>query len=304
MVARAEPPPFERVPGAELGGVASGAPPAPAEERGPPPPPVPAVPVSAVPWEPPVAGAPAPEVAAPTPRGLPAGAQQWTQTQPIKPEAGGGTVTVTGETPEKLDLERRRKEIDADVDARFGKIPETKDLKGAYIVRGFQNDLLNEFTPEERASYLGYVTPYLKQFWEGNDPRYRRFLALNDQIRAAMAESGAPKEALEGLPSGMERTPAEYENALRVSVDATDKLITAQGTIANMHVANLNPKQQQAVITDYMSRPGGIHYGPYPWDPKTGAPLPTQTTTTTPPPTSTTSPFLVDRVYTVQPPAQ
>ncbi len=171
-------------------------------------------------------------------------------------------------------------------------------------MRGFQNDLLNEFTPEQRAGYLGYLTPSVKQFFESNDPRYQRFLALNDRIRTAMLQSGAPKETLGVLPTGLEHTPAEYENALRGTVDLTDKLITAQGTLANMHVADLNPKQQQAVITDYMSRPGGIHYGPYPWDTKTGEAIPSQATPASAPPTTTTTPFLVDRVYTVQPPAQ
>jgi len=296
MVARAEPPPppYQLVAGAELGGIASGAPPAPAKER------LPAVPATAVPWTPRPAGQPAATLPA-VPAGLPAGTETFTQTQPIKPELGGGTKTVSGETAAKreadLDLERRRKEIDLETQRLFGDIPEgeREKLTSFATVRSYMNELLNEYTPEERASYLGYVTPWLHRFW--STPRYWRFLDLNAQIQAAFPgeKSGTP------LPTGTENTSASYESALRSSVDRVDKMINARSMLANMHPADLTPEQEQKFINSRMTGTSTVHFGPYPWDEKTGEPIASQSTPTSPPPTTTTSPFVVDRLLHVQP---
>lgn len=292
MVARAEPPPYQLVPGAELGGIVSGAPPAPAEAR------LPAVPATAVPWTPTPAGQPAAQ-AVPTPAGMPAGTETFTETRPIKPELGGGTVTVSGETPGKreadLEMARRRAEVERDVASKFGSIPQTKELDEAYRVRSDINDLLNAYTPEQRAGYVGYVEPYLRRFWSGNDPRYQRFLDLNTRIHAAL---GGDKSELP-LPTGYETTPAQYESALRSSADTVDKIISVQAALANMHPADLTPDQQRKFITERMSDPSTVHFGPYPWDEKTGAPISSQATPTSST-TTTTSPFLVDRRYTIQ----
>jgi len=293
MVARAEPPPYQLVPGAELGGVASGAPPAPAEQA------LPAVPATAVPWTPTPAGLPA-VPPGPTLANVPPGTQTFTQTQPIEAKKGGGSVTVSGEAPGKteadLDRARRQKEIDLETQRRFGDIPERKELNTFYLVRSYQNDLLNDYTPEERASYVGYVTPWLRQTFSSDDPRYQRFLDLNAQIHAALGgeKSDAP------LPTGMERTPASYESALRSSVDRVDRQIAGQSALANMHIADLTPGQQQKVINQYLSGKDTVHFGPYPWDEKTGEPIPSAATPASST-TTTTSPFVVDRLYRVAP---
>jgi len=296
MVARAEPPPYQVVSGAELGGIASGAPPVPAEQA------LPAVPASAVPWTPTPAGQPAVQ-AEPAPRGMPAGTQTFSQSQPIKPELGGGTVSTSGETPGKteadLDKARRLKEIDLDTQRRFGDVPERKELNNFYLVRSYQNELLTEYTPEERASYVGYVTPWLRQTFSSDDPRYQRFLDLNAQIHAALG--GEKEETKAPLPTGTERTPAQYESALRSSVDRVDKMIGAQSALANMHVADLTPAQQQKFINERLTGKTTVRFGPYPWDEKTGEPIPSAETPTSPPPPTTTSPFVVDRLYQVAP---
>jgi len=66
-----------------------------------------------------------------------------------------------------------------------------------------------------------------------------------------------------------------------------------------MHPADLTPDQQRKFITERMSDPSTVHFGPYPWDEKTGAPISSQATPTSST-TTTTSPFLVDRRYTIQ----
>jgi len=176
--------------------------------------PLPVVPATAVPWTPaqpgqPTAGAPG------APPAAPVGTQTFTETQPIAPEKGGGSITYSGETPAKLDLERRRLEIQKDVDARFGDIPESKDLSHAYLVRSLANDLINQYTPEERAGYLGYVTPFLRGIFSSNDPRYAHFLDLNARLQQ---ETGGEKSL---APSGNERTPAEYDAWVKVAKDSS-----------------------------------------------------------------------------------
>jgi len=297
MVARAEPPPYELVPGSELGGVASGAPPAPAEQRGPTPPPTPPAPATIVPFAQEAPGQPAPRAGV-SPAGLPPGTQEFTQTEPL-PGDKGGSLTTTGKTPEALDYERRQAEIQKDVDRKFGKIPEAKDVQAALMVRSPIDALLTAYpNPEDRGAYLGYVEPYLRQFW-GNDPRYQHFLSLNDEIRSAMIAAGAPKDALDALPTGMERTSGEYEAKLRSAADTADRMIAGQTALANMHTSDLSAPEKMQKLLQNMSGPGAVHYGPYPWTDQQA-----QSTTTSAPPTTTTSPFLVDRLITVQPRAQ
>jgi hypothetical protein len=298
MVARAEPPPYEVVPGAELGGVASGAPPAPAEQRGPTPPPTPPAPASVVPFEPPAPGQPAPGTGA-TPAGMPAGTQEFTETRPL-PADVGGSVTTSGKTPAALDYERRQMEIQKDVERKFGKIPEAKDVQGALMIRSPIDALLTAYPkPEDRGAYLGYVTPSMYQLFAANDPQYQHFLGLNDEIRSAMIAAGAPKDALDALPTGTEKTSAEYEAKLRSAADTADRMIAGQTALANMHTSDLSAPDKIQKLLQYMSGPSAVHYGPYPWTDEQA-----QSTATSAPPTSTTSPFLVDRVYPVQPSAQ
>jgi hypothetical protein len=337
---------------AELSGIASGAPPAPPEQAV-------TVPTTAVPFTSPPAGQPGPELvrapgvavtapAAPvpaTPPGAPAGTRTFTETQPIKPEAGGGTVTFAGqvgtEPPKQtvttrataenrlfmnelgidpmhpqagdtelldrhnLDVGRREAEVKADVERLYGKIPDQEQLVKTYNYRSYITSLLTEFTPEQRAQYVGLTAPTMYaalQPWR-NDPDYARFVALNAGLRSAIfAEGGrrpptAPELAVLGpiLPSGRETSSASYEAALRVATDKIDNLITGYGALANMRVADLTPVQQEKIIGQYLSGPSAIHYGPYPFDqPPAAAPTPT---TTLPP-----SPFVVDNLYTLPPP--
>lgn len=308
MVASAAPPPYQVVPGAELSGVVSGAPPAPAEVRAAQPPPAAPAPTAAVPWTPEQPGQPNVQVGAPT--GLPSGGgETYTVTKPII-EGGkeSGSVTVSGETPAgraaKLDALRQNAEMQKSVENRFGNLPEgiQSKLNAAYDVRRAVNKVLSDYTPDQRAGYLGYLQPYVSQFWPGSrgDPRYQRFLHLNDDIRSAMAGAGAPKEALDSLPTGMERTAGEYEAALRSAADRADEMITGVGLTGSMHGADLTPAKQQQAIEGYVSRNPGIHYGPYPWDEQTGLPISAETTTTSPASTTTTL-YPVDVRHTVAP---
>jgi hypothetical protein len=339
------------------------APPAPAEEG------IRVLPPTALPWTPVPAGQPGPPLVplaprtgiAPTPAavrppGLPAGATTFTQSQPIKPEQGGGTLTVTGAVPgappkqsvsvrmpvedrvflaqmgvdttnltpgnlppgvdellvqHHLDIDRRKAEIAADVERTYGTIPEAaqEQLNKLYNFRGYVNDLLTTFKPDQRAQYVGLVTPTLRGFLQPavNDPEYARFVALNAGLRSAVFAEGGRRPPTSAemqvlgpiLPSGHETSPAAYEAALRIATDKIDNMITGAGTLANMRKEDLTPAKQAAVIAQYASTPSGIHYGPYPW----GQPAAPPTTTPVAPTTTTTSPFLVDRLYTL-PPAQ
>jgi hypothetical protein len=78
-------------------------------------------------------------------------------------------------------------------------------------------------------------------------------------------------------------------------------MITGQSALANMHTSDLSEPAKQQKLLQNMSTPNAVRFGPYPWDPQTGEPIPTQKTPPSAPPTSTTSPFLVDRRYTIQP---
>jgi len=284
MVARAEPAPYQVVSGAELGGVASGAPPAPpAQAR----PVLPAVPATAVPWTPDVAGQPAPGGGA-VPAGAPAGTQTVTESRPLGPGGKEGSISYSVKTPEGLDLDRRAAEISKEVDRHFGDVPEAKDLSHLGLVRSLQSQIINDYTPEQRAEYMGVFTPYVLGVTRRSDPRYQRFLELNAAIRR---ETGGDKS---GAPTGMESSAADYEEALRTSVDTVDGMLRQTSVYANMHRSDLTPEKQQRLINE-----APVHYGPYPWGEETAAP---QKTPTSPPPTTTTSPFVVDRLYHVQPP--
>jgi hypothetical protein len=292
-------------------------------------------------------------VVAPPP-GTPAGAGKFTQTQPIKPEAGGGTVTFTGEVPGaekevtapkggfnesiflrengidpakppagttealtqyKTDYERRIEEAKQDVQRRYGKVGEaqTDTLVRLRTFRSYVNTLLDEFTPEERARYVGMggLTPVLKGGAFSQDPRFLRFRSLNAALRTSVfAEAGkavtAPELALLAptLPSGGEPTDASYEAALQLTTDKLDRLITGYDAQANMKVEDLTPEKQRLLVEQYLSAPDAPRYGPYQWQ-RGGSVLPPElrqgtTTTTTLPP----SPFVVDRLYTLPPPAR
>jgi hypothetical protein len=323
-------------------------------------------PAAAVPWAPSVPGAPGPPIAVPKqppapapvvvapPPGTPAGATKFSQTQPIKPEAGGGQVTITGDVPgaekevtapkggfnesiflrenkidpakpppgtremlnqAQLDFDRRQEEVKQEVQRRFGKIPETQSdaLIRLRTFRSYVNTLLEEFSPEERARYVGMggLTPYLKGGAFSQDPRFLRFRSLNAALRTSVfAEAGkavtAPELALLAptLPSGSEPTDASYEAALQLTTDKLDRLITGYDAQANMKVEDLTPAKQRALVEQYLSAPDAPRYGPYQWA-RGGGVLPPElrqgtTTTTTLPP----SPFVVDRLYTLPPPAR
>jgi hypothetical protein len=327
-----------------------------------------AAPPTALPWTPAPVGAPSappvvvvapPVVPAPPvapPPGVPAGAGKFTQTQPIKPEAGGGTVTYTGEVPgaekeptvpkggfnetiflrengidpakpppgtsemvkqAQLDFERRQAEVKADVERRYGKTGEavSDSLVRLKMFRSFVNTLLDEFTPEERARYVGMggLTPVLKGGAWSQDPRFLRFRSLNAALRTSVfAEAGkavtAPELALLAptLPSGGEPTDASYESALQLTTDKLDRLITGYDAQANMRIEDLTPAKQRALVEQYLSAPDAPRYGPYQWVRGGGVAPPERrqggvpTTTTTLPP----SPFVVDRLYTLPPPAR
>ena len=301
MVARAEPPPpYQVVPGAELSGVVSGAPPAPAEERPAPPPPVPPAPTAAVPWQRETPGQAAEALTPPYPGGMPAGTQHVTESRPL-PGKEGGTVSFEETTPAGLDFERRRALMQKDIEEKFGKITESKDLAGKAVVRGVINDLLNAYTPEQRAQYLGYVEPYVKRFFESSDPAYQNFLQMNAQIRDAAIAAGIPEAAVANFPTGTERTAADYESRLRGSVNMIDKMMAAPGVFESMHPADLTPAKLQKVTDQYLSGPAPVHFGAYPWDERTGAVIPTETTTTTSVGPTTTTLYPVDVRRTVQP---
>jgi Transglycosylase SLT domain/N-acetylmuramoyl-L-alanine amidase len=332
-------------------------------------------PPGALPWAPAVAGAPGPRPAVPVapppvaaapvapPPGVPAGAEKFTQTQPIKPEEGGGTITFAGEVPGapqeptapkggfnetiflrengidptkkpppgttealnqyRLDYERRLAEAKADVERRYGKPAEavSDTLVRLGTFRSYVNTLLTEFSPEERARYTGMLglTPYLKGGPLSQDPRFIRFRSLNAALRTSVfAEAGkavtAPELALLAptLPSGYEATDVGYEGALQLTTDKLDRLITAYGAQANMRVEDLTPEKQRALVEQYLSAPDAPRYGPYDWVPGGGVAPPEQRQMVTqpgqviqggraaPPP----SPFVVDRLYTVPPPAR
>jgi hypothetical protein len=325
-----------------------------------------AAPAAAVPWAPIVAGAPGPPPAVPVqpppaaavvvapPPGTPAGATKFSQTQPIKPEAGGGQVTISGEVPgaekeptvpkggfnetiflrengidpakppkgtsemvkqAQLDFDRRQEEVKQDVQRRYGKIGEAQadSLVRLRMFRSFVNTLLDEFTPEERARYVGMggLTPVLKGGAFSQDPRFLRFRSLNAALRTSVfAEAGKAVTAPElellapTLPSGKELTDAGYESALQLTTDKLDRLITGFGAQANMKVEDLTHAKQRALVEQYLDAPDAPRYGPYQWA-RGGGVLPPElrqgtTTTTTLPP----SPFVVDRLYTLPPPAR
>jgi hypothetical protein len=334
----------------------------------------PVAPPTAVPWTPAAAGAPgAPPVvvvappAAPAapiapPPGVPAGAEKFTQTQPIKPEEGGGTVTFAGEVPggpkeptaprggfnetiflrendidpakppkgtsemlkqAQLDFDRRQAEVKADVERRYGKLGEaqTDSLVRLRMFRSFVNTLLEEFSPEERARYVGMggLTPYLKGGAFSQDPRFLRFRSLNAALRTSVfAEAGkavtAPELALLAptLPSGKEPTDASYEAALQLTTDKLDKLITGYGAQANMRIEDLAPDKQRALVEQYLSAPEAPRYGPYDWVRGGGVAPAEQRPMVTQPgqviqggaPAPPSSPFVVDRLYTLPPPAR
>src|SRR4029453_16544053 len=334
-------------------------------------------PPSAVPWAPSVPGAPGPPIAVPKqpppaaavvvapPPGTPAGATKFTQTQPIKPEAGGGQVTISGDVPGaekevtapkggfnesiflrengidpakppkgttealtqyKADYERRITEAQQDVQRRYGKMGEAQTDTAVRLrtFRSYVNTLLNEFTPEERARYVGMggLTP----LWYGGalsqDPRFLRFRSLNAALRTSVfAETGkavtAPELALLAptLPSGKEPTDASYEAALQLTTDKLDRLITGYDAQAGMRVEDLTPAKQRALVEQYLSAPDAPRYGPYDWQPGGGIAPPEVRESTrmvtppgvviqggrgAPPP----SPFVVDRLYTLPPPAR
>jgi hypothetical protein len=335
--------------------------------------PVRVAPPAALPWAPapagapgvrpvvPVAPPPAAAAAAPPP-GVPAGAGKFTQTQPIKPEAGGGTVTFAGEVPgaEKeptvpkggfnqsiflrengidpakppkgttealtqyqTDYERRVAEAKADVERRYGKVGEAQADTAVRLrtFRSYVNTLLDEFTPEERARYVGMggLTPILYGGAYSQDPRFLRFRSLNAALRTSVfAEAGkavtAPELALLAptLPSGGEPTDASYEAALQLTTDKLDRLITGYDAQASMRVEDLTPEKQRALVEQYLSAPDAPRYGPYQWLRGGGVAPPEQRQMVTqpgqviqggpaaPPP----SPFVVDRLYTVPPPAR
>jgi Transglycosylase SLT domain/N-acetylmuramoyl-L-alanine amidase len=353
------------------------APPAPAVPGAAPGLPAPAriAPPAALPWVSAPAGAPGPRPAVPVapppaaavpvapPPGVPAGAEKFTQTQPIKPEAGGGTITFAGEVPGapqeptapkggfnetiflrengidptkkpppgttealnqyRLDYERRLAEAKADVERRYGKPGEavSDSLVRLRLFRSFVNTLLTEFSPEERARYTGMLglTPYLKGGPLSQDPRFIRFRSLNAALRTSVfAEAGkavtAPELALLAptLPSGYEATDVGYEGALQLTTDKLDRLITGYGAQANMRVEDLTPEKQRALVEQYLSAPDAPRYGPYDWVRGGGVAPPEQRQMVTqpgqviqggpaaPPP----SPFVVDRLYTLPPPAR
>ena len=300
MVARAAPPPYQLVPGAELSGVASGAPPAPAEERGAPPPPVPPAPTGAVPWQQETPGQAAEAMAPSYPSGMPAGTQRVTESRPL-PGKEGGTVSYEETTPAGLDFDKRRALMEKDIEQRYGKIADSKDLAGKAVVRGVINDLLNAYPPEQRGQYLGYVTPYVKEFYDAKGPMYQNFLQMNAQIRDAAIAAGIPERAVANFPTGTEHTAADYESRLRGAANMIDKMMAAPGVFESMHPADLTPAKLQRVTDQYLSGPAPVHFGAYPWDEKTGNVIPTPTTTTTSPGPTTTTLYPVDRRYTVQP---
>jgi hypothetical protein len=333
-----------------------------------------AAPPAALPWVPTVAGAPGPRPAVPVapppaaaapvapPPGVPAGATKFTQTQPIKPEAGGGTVTVSGDVPGaekeptvpkggfnesiflrengidpakppagttealnqyRLDYERRLAEAKADVERRYGKTGEavSDSLVRLKMFRSFVNTLLEEFSPEERARYVGMggLTPVLKGGAFSQDPRFLRFRSLNAALRTSVfAEAGkavtAPELALLAptLPSGGEPTDASYEAALQLTTDKLDRLITGYGAQANMRIEDLTPEKQRLLVEQYLSAPDAPRYGPYDWVRGGGVVPPEQRQMVTQPgqviqggaPARPPSPFVVDRLYTLPAPAR
>jgi hypothetical protein len=294
---------------------------------------------------------------------MPAGATKFTQTQPILPEAGGGTVTVSGEVPGapqeptapkggfnetiflrengidptkkpppgttealnlyRLDYERRLAEAKADVERRYGKTGEavSDSLVRLKMFRSFVNTILEEFSPEERARYTGMLglTPYLKGGALSQDPRFIRFRSLNAALRTSVfAEAGkavtAPELALLAptLPSGYEPTDVAYEGALQLTTDKLDRLITGYDAQANMRVEDLTPAKQRALVEQYLSAPDAPRYGPYQWLRGGGVAPPEQRQMVTQPgqviqggtPAPPASPFVVDRLYTLPPPAR
>jgi hypothetical protein len=334
-----------------------------------------AAPPGAVPWTPAPVAAPGPRPVVPVPPppaaavvvapppGTPAGATKFTQTQPIKPEAGGGTVTVSGDVPgaEKegttpkggfnqsiflrengidpakppkgttealtqyqTDYERRVEEAKQDVQRRYGKVGEAQADTAVRLrtFRSYVNTLLDEFTPEERARYVGMggLTPILYGGAFSQDPRFLRFRSLNAALRTSVfAEAGkavtAPELALLAptLPSGREPTDASYEAALQLTTDKLDRLITGYDAQASMKVEDLTPEKQRLLVEQYLSAPDAPRYGPYQWQ-RGGGVLPPeqrpkmvtqpgqviQGGQAAPPP----SPFVVDRLYTLPPPAR
>jgi len=225
-----------------------------------------------------------------------------TESRPL-PGEEGGTVSYEETTPAGLDFERRRALMQKDIEQQYGRIPESKDLAGKSVVRGVINDLLNAYTPEKRAGYLGYLTPYVKEFFESGDPEYQNFLQMNAQIRDAAIAAGIPERAVANFPTGRERTAADYESRLRGATNMIDKMMAAPGVFESMHPADLTPVKLQKVTDQYLSGPAPIHFGAYPWDEKTGKVIATETptpTSTSPRPTTTTL-YPVDVRRTVQP---
>jgi hypothetical protein len=233
---------------------------------------------------------------------MPTGTQTVTETRPIK-GAEGGTVSYEQTTPAGLDFAKKREIMQRDIEYRYGKLANAKDLAGMAVVRGEINDLLNAYTPEERAQYLGYVTAPIKSFEKflgDRDPRYENFLQMNANIRDAAIAAGLTERAAANFPTGYEHTADTYESQLRGSVNMVDKMMAAPGVYQAMHPEDLTPAKQQQVVDQYLSGPAPVHFGPYPWDEKTGDVIPTETTTTSPAPTTTTL-YPVDVRHTVQP---
>jgi hypothetical protein len=163
------------------------------------------------------------------------------------------------------------------------------------------------------------LTPYLKGGAFSQDPRFIRFRSLNAALRTSVfAEAGkavtAPELALLAptLPSGYEPTDVAYEGALQLTTDKLDRLITGYGAQANMRVEDLTPEKQRLLVEQYLAAPDAPKYGPYQWLRGGGVAPPEarqmvtqpgqviQGGTQAPPP----SPFVVDRLYTLPPPAR
>jgi len=216
------------------------------------------------------------------------------------------------------DMDQWEKETAADVARTHGRLPEAAAAEmNKYIhYRAIVNGLLDSFTPEERAQYVGVVAPSLYNVLQParNDRDFALFRTLNADLRSKVFEIGGrraptgPELDILGpiLPSGRERSPAEYEAALQIATQAIDNAITGIATLGNASAEQLTPQNIDTLVGHWMSMgPGGIHYGPYPWQakqPGVSLNVPATTTPTAPPPTTTTvSPFAVDQLYTIAP---
>ena len=125
-------------------------------------------------------------------------------------------------------------------------------MAGTAVVRGAINDLLDAYTPEQRAAYQGLVTPYLRRFQQYDDPQYQNFLQMNAQIKDAALAAGIPEKRSENFPTGMERSASDYESRLRGSTNMIDKMMAAPGVFQSMHPADLTPQKLQKVTDQYL----------------------------------------------------